>query len=66
MKISLSKSLTKRDIFGAPITLLYKKDEAYKTRLGAFFTILTFLMILFNLFSLFTDFISGSNQKEKS
>ena len=66
MTNSLVKWLTKRDIFGAPITVLYKGSDAFRTRLGAFFTILTYILILVQLISLSTAFIDGSKQDTKS
>ena len=58
--------VVERDIFGAPITVLYKGSDVFKTRLGALFTVLTYTLLLFNLVALVTAFFDGSKQEEKS
>lgn len=47
-KASLVKFLVDRDIFGQPITVLYKGSETYKTKSGAFCTILVSALVLIN------------------
>ena len=60
MTNSLTNWLTGRDIFGAPITVLYKGSDVFKTKLGAFFTLITYVLILFNFIRLLTAFMDGS------
>ena len=54
------------DIFGHPIGVNYKGNDTYQTRLGAFFTLATYTLMLINLGTLFTAFFTGSNQDEKN
>ena len=54
------------DIFGHAIGVHYRGSGAFKTRLGAFCTIVTKVLIIVNLVSLFIAFRDGSNQKEKT
>ena len=63
-KSSLLKFLTDRDIFGQPITVLYKGSDTYKTKLGAFCTILVTVIVLINTVILAQGFISQDLQTE--
>ena len=47
-KAGFVKFLVNRDFFGQPITVLYKGNEKYKTKLGAFCTILVTVLVLIN------------------
>jgi hypothetical protein len=50
---TISKYITKLDIYGHPINLTYKGESTYKTLLGGIFTILAqFLIISFFLYEL--------------
>ena len=60
MKNSFSKFLLNRDIFGLPITVVYKGDSVFKTHMGAAFTLLTYALLLVNVLSLTQSFIDGS------
>ena len=66
MTNSLAKWLTERDIFGAPITVLYKGSDVFKTKSGAACTIVTYILILFYFVGLISAFIDMSKQEEKS
>ena len=57
--------LVERDIYGQPITVNYMGSDTFKTRMGAFFTLLTYVLILFNLANLMGAFFDGSRQDEK-
>ena len=48
------------DIFGHPIRINYKGSDTYKTKLGAFVTLLTYALILFNTITLTQAFIDHS------
>ena len=50
--MSFTKWLTERDIYGVPITVLYKGSDVYKTRMGAMCTILTYALLLVSIISL--------------
>ena len=44
--------LTSFDIFGQSVGVTYKGDGALKTRLGAFVTLITYVLITINLVNL--------------
>ena len=44
--------LVDKDIFGQPISVFYQGSDVYKTRLGAFFTFVTYSLIAFNFITL--------------
>ena len=56
----------KFDIFGHPITVNFKGDDTYKTRLGVFFTFSIMFLIIFNFINLSTAFVDGSRQEDKT
>ena len=63
-KAGFVKFLVNRDFFGQPITVLYKGNEKYKTKLGAFCTILVTVLVLINTVILVKDYINFSRQTE--
>ena len=60
-KRNLEKLLVGQDIYGHPISVLYRGSDYYKTRLGAFFTLATYVLIAINTIQLFVAFKNGSN-----
>lgn len=60
----LEQFLVDQDIFGHPITVNYRGSDTYKTRLGAFCTLATLVLVLINMGTLIVQFNDGSNQKE--
>ena len=58
------KFLTNLDIYGRAIGVHYGGEDAYKTRLGAFMTIVTYVLCLINSYNLLVQFVSKSAQKE--
>ena len=52
------------DIYGHPISVLYQGKSTYKTRMGAFLTLLTFAAIIFNIVNLSIGFLDGRRQEE--
>ena len=44
----------------------YRGNDTYKTKLGACVSILTYILILFNVVGLVEAFLDGSKQDEKS
>ena len=56
--------LIERDIYGAPITVNYKGSDVYKTKLGAFFSLVTYVLILVNLGMAVQSYFNGSKQYE--
>ena len=57
-KSSFVKFLVNRDVFGQPITVLYKGQETYRTKMGAFCTILVSVLVLVNSIMLAQGYIS--------
>ena len=52
-------------MFGHTVGVHYRGDSAYKTRLGALVTFVTYLFMLLNLSKLIAAFFDGSNQEER-
>ena len=61
-KRNLEKLLVGQDIYGHPISVLYRGSDYYKTRLGAFFTLATYVLIAINTIQLIVAFNNGSKQ----
>ena len=49
MTNSFAKFLVERDIYGLPITVLYKGSDVFKTWMGATCTLLTYCLLLVNV-----------------
>lgn len=64
VKSSFKKFLVNLDIFGQPITVLYKGSDTYKTKIGALCTILVTVLILINTVMLAKGYINNSRQTE--
>ena len=60
----MARLVAASDIYGWPIKVNYRGSEVYKTRVGAFCSILTVFIILFNFLTLFARFIDGGKQVE--
>ena len=60
----LGKALVDLDIYGHPVGVHFKGGSTYKTKLGAFFTVATYILILFNLGTLILAFFDSSKQIE--
>ena len=41
-----------KDIYGQPVTVLYQGSDAFKTKLGVFFSLATYALMIFNFASL--------------
>ena len=63
-KSSFVKFLVNRDVFGQPITVLYKGSQTYKTKIGALCTVLVTVLVLVNTVMLAEGYISQSRQAE--
>ena len=57
---SFAKFLLNRDIYGVPITVVYKGDSVFKTYMGAAFTLLTHALLLVNVINLTQSYSDGS------
>ena len=58
----LAKFIKDRDIYGLPIKVLYRGEDQYKTKLGAFCTLATYILALINLLELIQVFFNGNRQ----
>ena len=58
------KLLQSLDIYGHSISVLYKGEDSYKTRLGGLVTLVTYILGLINFYNLAVQFIDKSAQKE--
>ena len=56
--------LLNRDIFGQPISVLYQGSDVFRTRLGAFLSILTYILVLMNGTFLVQDYFGTERQSE--
>ena len=54
------KFLTSLDIYGRGIGVHYNIEDTYKTRLGAFMTIITYVLCLFNTYNLVVQYVDKS------
>ena len=59
---SFVRFLINRDVFGQPITVLYKGSETYKTKVGALCSVLVTVLVVINTVILAQGYISQSRQ----
>ena len=52
------------DIYGHPINVNLDGSDVFKTKFGAFVSLITYALVIFNLVNLVTSFIDKSNQME--
>ena len=64
MTSQLSSWLVDKDIYGHPVSVNYQGSDTFKTKLGAFVTLCTLTLILFNLVNTLAAFNDGSRQSE--
>ena len=51
------------DIYGHPISVMYKGSDVLKTNMGALCTLITYALVLSNLITLLIEFSDGSRQQ---
>lgn len=61
----IGKMFVDLDIYGHAIGVNYRGQDAYKTRLGALFTLATRILMTMNLVILLIAFFEGTKQEEK-
>ena len=66
MSSKIGETFKSIDIFGHPISVNYRGEDTFKTRLGACFTLIVYLLMIFNLVQLSIAYVDGSNQEEKN
>lgn len=54
------------DIYGHKIGVHYNGSDAYKTKVGAFISLGTFVMVAINTFNLITDYTEVVNAQEEN
>ena len=64
MKRQIADFFVEKDIYGQPVTVNYRGRDAFKTKLGAFCSIVTYALILFNTVQLCLQWVDGSKQEE--
>ena len=65
MPLKMSRGvLTALDIYGHPIQVHHRGEQVYKTKLGTFFTLITYALIIVNTVELITKFRTKSDQTE--
>ena len=52
------------DIYGHPIGVNYKGSDTYQTKLGAFFTLAAYVLVIFNFIAVSVAFREGTRQDE--
>ena len=66
MGSKVTKLLVDQDIYGYPVRVNYKGDDSYKTRIGAFCTLITYSLMVLNILVATQGFINFTRQEEKS
>ena len=64
MANKFSEWLISTDMYGKPITVNYHGSAVFHTKLGAFVSLVTYCLMLFNLVILIEGFIDASKQNE--
>ena len=57
-KSSFTRFFVDRDIFGRPITVLYKGSDKYKTKIGAVCTLVVIVLLLIDTTILVNGYIT--------
>ena len=60
MGFKLVDHLVGYDIYGHQVGINYRGDNFYRTKLGTFFTLVTYVLIIFNVLSSIQAFYDGS------
>ena len=61
----LEEIIVGQDMYGHVIGVHYRGSGSYQTKLGAFVTLATYVLMVINMVTLFIAFKDGSNQGEK-
>ena len=65
MTIDIGEKIVDQDVYGHPVGVHYKGSDTFKTKLGAFCTLGTYVMIFFNLTVLMVAYMDDSRREEK-
>ena len=63
-KTKLEQFLVSRDIYGHAVGVNYRGSGSYQTRMGAFCTLSTYLLMIIYMVNLMIAFNDGSRQEE--
>ena len=66
MGYQITAFLVARDIYTQPVGVNYRGSDVFQTKLGAFFTFVTYLVMMFNFTTLMQAFFDGSRQSVSS
>ena len=61
----LEEIIVGQDMYGHVIGVHYRGSGSYQTKVGAFFTLATYVLMTINMVTLLIAFEDGSNQGEK-
>ena len=56
MKFDIGEKIVNQDVYGHPVVVHYKGSDKYKTKMGAFCTLVTYAMVFFNVTVLIVAF----------
>ena len=60
MGFSLTEFLVGKDVYGHPVGINYRGSDSFQTKMGAFCTLATLIMVIVNFSTLMTAFFDGS------
>lgn len=60
MASKVKEFLLAQDMFGQPMRVNYRGDDHFRTKLGAFISILMYALLIYNLMGLGEAFLDGS------
>ena len=61
----VSDLIVGQDMYGHSVGVHYKGADTFKTKLGAFFTLCTFVIIFYNMTSLLIAYLEDTRREEK-
>lgn len=53
--------IVSQDMYGQPVTVNFRGDDTFRTKVGALLSLATNALIIFNLVNLVQAFFNGSN-----
>ena len=65
MAIKFGEKVVDWDVYGHPVGVHYKGSDTYKTKLGAFCTLVAYALMFFNLTVLIVAYMDESKRDEK-
>ena len=65
-KRNIEKLIVGQDIYGHAVSVHYRGSDYFRTRIGAIFTMVTYVLIAINTIQLIIAFSNGSKQQASS